>query len=315
VSRTATPVAWTQLRICTGRLTGLTGHGYGAVAVYGEADGKAFFGTVNRQGEEEHRHGAMPSRTVSVASNGMELLVVNEGQGVSGQMVGMLEMGTFAKLTGDRAGRSWAVNADEYFFTVSAAPDGPLVANDGDDNLPDDPGLVLAADPLLLAASDCEVVVAGRLKAGAAEPALQMWSVPVFQGDEGWTQIPLDPLPDALTDADNGSTDWWLAGHAQGHPVVYDRRGAGEVLTHIAVEHPDARVYLADPPSRDGMIIVVWDGERPATFYLQGGDGWRMGMVPEGEVTGARANLDPAGQRRLWVVADGLLDWVDLPRE
>lgn len=310
---TATPLTWAQLRICRERLTGLTGHGYGGVVVYGAADGKAFFATVDRQGQQEHRHGANPSRTVSVASDGMEILIVNEGPAGTGRMVGTFETGMFTKLPGPGPTRCWAVNADEYLFTVSTVSDGRLVAHDGDTDLPGDPGLVAATDTLLVAASDCEIVVAGLLRADGSEPALQMWSVPVFQEEEGWHQIPLAPEPDALTDADNESTDWWLAGHAQGHPVVYDGAGTGQVLTHITLESADARVFLAAPPSGSGMVLVVQDDDRPGLFYAQLDDGWQTGTVPKGEVIAARANVDPAGQRRLWVVIDGLLHWVDLP--
>jgi hypothetical protein len=162
---------------------------------------------------------------------------------------------------------------------------------------------------LLTATTEVQVVVAGTVsdRPRADGTAPEIWSLYDTPEDSGgrWQRHPTATVPDGLTDVASWDLGWWVAGHRDGRPVVYDFDAA----SGAALPVPDTRL---DPEHPLTLVAGIPVGERPLVLATQSVDGpavwvdegvgWSRTAVPPGRLSAAQRVEDS-----VYVVVDGAL--------
>ena len=123
---------------------------------------------------------------------------------------------------------------------------------------------------VLTGTTEVGVVVAGPVsdRARAADAAPEVWSLSDTPEQSGgrWERHPTATVPDAFTHVASWDLGWWVAGHRDGRPVVYefDDPGGGAAL---AV--PDTRL----DPHHPLTVVAGIPVERPLVLATQSVDG------------------------------------------
>jgi len=179
--------------------------------------------------------------------------------------------------------------------------------------------LYLSAKPssrsVLTGSTVGELIVAGAISdqpvRSAASP--QLWTI-ADTGSEPtngrWTRLPLQPTPDGLTDVFSWELGWWVAGHRNLRPVVYDFDSAVVASmpmpdTRLDPDHPV--VYLAERPSKRSMVLATQSIDGP-TVWIQKGRDWLRVPAPAGKLSAVSRNADG-----LFTLIDGALWFRPLP--
>jgi hypothetical protein len=164
---------------------------------------------------------------------------------------------------------------------------------------------------VLTGTTETTVVVAGAVADESGRPGV--WSLyddPTETGGR-WTHHPTATEPDAFTDVAYWDLGWWVAGHRDGRPVVYefDDPGQGSALpvpdTELDPDHPV--VIVAGIPVGQPMVLATQSVDGPA-LWVGGAGGWERTAVPAGRLSSAQR----VGGG-LYVVVDGALWFRPLP--
>jgi hypothetical protein len=122
-----------------------------------------------------------------------------------------------------------------------------------------------------------------------------------------WQHHPTATVPDGLTDVASWDLGWWVAGHRDGRPVVYDFDSGGGAALPV----PDTRL---DPEHPLTVVAGIPVGGRPLVLATQTVDGpvvWVGEDTDRTRIPGTDGRLS-AAQRvvdDVYVVVDGQL-WV-----
>jgi hypothetical protein len=171
--------------------------------------------------------------------------------------------------------RAWITDwEDGHWIGLDTGP--PLLA----------PGIPEPGD-LHIAANEGMVVVAGDVSRRSDAQAAEAWWIGGL-GDEPatpWTRLKLRPAPDGLTDVDVWAVGFWIAGHRDGRPVVYDfdeANGARVDLPRVQLD-PDHPTVLADDFREDVPLLSVQAERGPSTWYRSDGR-WHEIRLPGGQL-------------------------------
>jgi hypothetical protein len=228
----------------------------------------------------------------------------------------------------DRQGRpaSWLqplLDGEEDYRAIGAVRRGAVwslhgwMAFDGWKPLDRGEQLYTRAAPatLLTGTTETTVVVAGEVSGSARTPPgpPQVWSLDdslaVDASSPGrWVRRPMASVPDALTDVASWDLGWWVAGHRDLRPVVYDydRIGgpAGAELpvpdTKLDPEHPT--VVVAGAPVTTAMVLATQSADGVAAWVDEGKGRWTRIPGPPGVLSAAVLMWDGRG---LYLVVDG----------
>lgn len=171
-----------------------------------------------------------------------------------------------------------------------------------------------SAQSVLTASTEVAVIVAGAVsdQPGTPGAAPQVWSIDDHQGfsDGRWTQHRMASTPDGLTDVAEWDLGWWVAGHRQLRPVVYDfdsRDGASMPVpdTRLDPDHPV--VYVAGIPISQPMVLATQSVDGPTVWVREGRD-WLQIPAPLGKLSAARTVGDG-----VYLLIDGALWFRRLP--
>lgn len=205
-----------------------------------------------------------------------------------------------------RAGEDWRVHAFELW-----AEWAPLA--DRRPQLHLDPER--AGEGLLAANGEASVLVAGDL---AVRPEGPFRASAWVMGDRGfqqpWRRVPLRPAPDQLTDVSWWDLGFWLTGHRNGKPALYDvdkHWGRQVPAPDVALDAEQPTVLIANEPvAYDGRYVLAVQSAAGPEVWIQSARGWDSVPAPEGE-------LQDAGMAgyQLYLVIDGELWWRTLDRE
>lgn len=163
---------------------------------------------------------------------------------------------------------------------------------------------------VLTGSTEGELIVAGAIsdQPGRPDPSPQLWTIEDTGGEPTngrWTRWPLTPTPDGLTDVASWEVGWWVAGHRNLRPVVYDfdSDGGGATIsmpdTRLDPNHPV--VYIADKPIGKSMVLATQSADGP-TVWIQEGRDWLRIPAPTGKLSAASRNMDG-----LFILIDGAL--------
>lgn len=163
-----------------------------------------------------------------------------------------------------------------------------------------------SSERLLTGITEGSLVAAGdltdRVPGTGSEP--QLWSLELNYGPERtsrWENMPLDPVPDGLTDISTWELGWQLAGHKDLAPVVYDYDDADGApiampSTRLDPEHPGVFLVLElDAPP----ILATQSVDGPKVWFNADGR-WRHIAAPEGRLQA----IELAGYE-LYLLIDG----------
>lgn len=175
--------------------------------------------------------------------------------------------------------------------------------------------LSLLAEPgpssVLTDTTETTVVVAGDVADASGRAGV--WSLgdmPELSGGR-WEHHATESVPDDVTDVASWDLGWWVAGHRDGRPVVYDfdDPGGGAALpvpgTRLDPEHP--LVLVAGVPVGRPMVLATQSESGPAVWVAEDG-GWSRTPAPSGRLSAAQRVGDG-----VYVVVDGALWYRDLP--
>ena len=168
-------------------------------------------------------------------------------------------------------------------------------------------------DTVLTGTTETTVVVAGDVVDERGRGGV--WSLSDLPEESGgrWQHHPTQTVPEGVTDVASWDLGWWVAGHRDGRPVVYDfdEPGLGAALpvpdTRLDPEHPV--VLVAGIPVGQPMLLATQSEDGPA-LWADGGAGWQRTSVPAGRLSAAQRVGDGVD-----VVVDGVLWFRDLPPE
>ena len=217
------------------------------------------------------------------------------------------------------------MDGEEDFRTVGAVrADGRWELHawqDFGDWVPMDRGhpLFVSAKPssrsVLTGSTEAYVIVAGAIsdQSGGPDASPQVWTIEDIGGPRTsgrWTRRPLVPAPDALTDVASWEVGWWVAGHRDLRPVVYDfdsRDGAGIPMpaTRLDPRHPV--VYVAGIPISRSMVLATQSADGP-TVWVRSGRNWLRIPAPAGKLLAAQTSDDG-----VYVLIDGTLWFRSMP--
>jgi hypothetical protein len=122
--------------------------------------------------------------------------------------------------------------------------------------------------------------------------------------DGRWTRWPLAPTPDGLTDLASWEVGWWVAGHRNLRPVVYDfdsPRGGTISMPNTMLAADNPAVFVAGIPIGHPMVLATQSADGP-TVWIQEGRGWLRIPAPAGKLSAASRNMDG-----LFMLIDGAL--------
>lgn len=170
-----------------------------------------------------------------------------------------------------------------------------------------------STDTVLTGTTEVSVVVAGDVvDAGGRGGVWSLGDMPELSGGQ-WRHHPTETVPDRVTDVASWDLGWWVAGHRNGRPVVYDfdEPALGAALpvpdTLLDPQHP--LVLVAGVPVGQPMLLATQSEDGPA-LWADGGAGWQRTPVPAGRLSAAQRVGDG-----VYVVVDGALWFRDLPPE
>lgn len=175
--------------------------------------------------------------------------------------------------------------------------------------------LTLLAEPgpsaVLTGTTETTVVVAGEVADVTGRPGVwSLYDTPAESGGR-WQQHPTETVPDGVTDVASWDLGWWVAGHVDGRPVVYDfdDPGTGAALpvpgTRLDPDHP--LVLVAGVPVGRPMVLATQSEAGPAVWVAEDG-GWSRTPAPSGRLSAAQRVGDG-----VYVVVDGALWFRHLP--
>ena len=175
--------------------------------------------------------------------------------------------------------------------------------------------LRLLAEPgagtVLTGTTETTVVVAGQIADDSGRPGV--WSLSDLPEESGgrWQHRPTETVPDGFTDIAYWDLGWWVAGHREGRPVVYDfdDPGGGVALpvpdTRLDPDHP--LVLVAGVPVGRPLVLAAQSEDGPAVWVHEDG-GWSRTRAPSGRLSAAQRVGDG-----VYVVVDGALWYRSLP--
>lgn len=230
----------------------------------------------------------------------------------------------------DRQGRSpvWLdplLDGEEDFRSI-----GVVKVGDGwrlhawealDEWMPIDPGPQLhltkapADTTLITGTTETTVVAAGAICEGADAPPgpPQVWTLYSTAYEVGrpasWQRRPLRPEPDGLTDVADWDVGFWVAGHVDGHPVVYDfdsGDGAASVLRDVVLDEEHPRVSIAR--GFDGERVLAVQTEKGPRVLFETPAGWHELAGPDGRLEAAALVAD-----LVYLLVDGRVWWHGRP--
>jgi len=163
---------------------------------------------------------------------------------------------------------------------------------------------------VLTGSTEGQLIVAGAISDQPRRPKAspQLWTIDdIGSGPTNgrWTRWPLTPTPDGLTDVASWEVGWWVAGHRNLRPVVYDfdsdSGGASMPMpgTRLDPKHPV--VYVVDAPIGKAMVLATQSADGP-TVWIQKGRSWMRIPAPAGKLSAASRNHDG-----LFMLIDGAL--------
>lgn len=204
-----------------------------------------------------------------------------------------------------RVGPEWRVHAWEAVDDWIAIDAGPqLYSREAP-----------TADSLLVAETETSLVVAGDLAdTPAASPGPpELWTIfssYAYESDARWERVELSPVPDAITDLASWDIGFWVAGHDDLHPVLFDFDDtAGRPMDAPAValdpRHPE--VHLASVPWDGRVVLALQTREGPSVFHRDAGR-WTEVTAPEGRLEDAAVVDD-----LVYLLVDGRLWYRPLP--
>jgi hypothetical protein len=168
---------------------------------------------------------------------------------------------------------------------------------------------------VLTGSTEGELIVAGAVsdQPGRPDASPQLWTINDIGAEPNngrWTRWPLTPTPDGLTDVASWEVGWWVAGHRDLRPVVYDFDSAVVASmpmpdTRLDPDHPV--VYIADEPVGKPMVLATQSADGP-TMWIQKGRDWLRIPGPAGKLSAASRNKDG-----LFMLIDGALWFRPLP--
>ena len=168
---------------------------------------------------------------------------------------------------------------------------------------------------VLTGSTQSGAIVAGAISDQPNRPRAspQVWTIEDIGGaptDGRWTRRPLAPTPDGLTDVASWEVGWWVAGHRNLRPVVYDfdspTRGTIPMPdTRLDPDHPV--VYVAGIPIGRSMVLATQSADGPTVWMHKGRD-WLRIPAPAGKLSAASRNVDG-----LYLLIDGALWFRSLP--
>lgn len=173
-----------------------------------------------------------------------------------------------------------------------------------------------SSERLLTGMSEGLMIAAGEVTGGVLDTSRtpQVWTLEANYGPERkstWMNVPLDPVPDGVTDIAAWESGWQLAGHKDLAPVVYDfDEGDGETLdvpsTRLDPDHPGVFIYLnvGAPP------ILATQSVDGSKVWFKADGRWRDIAAPEGRLQG----VEFAGEE-LYLLIDGSIWHTQAPAE
>jgi hypothetical protein len=163
---------------------------------------------------------------------------------------------------------------------------------------------------VLTGSTEGQLIVAGAIseRPGRHGASPQLWTIDDIGGEPTngrWTRWPLTPTPDALTDVASWEVGWWVAGHRNLRPVVYDfdadLGGTSMPMPVTRLDPEHLVVYVADEPIAQGMVLATQSADGP-TVWIQKRRGWLRIPAPAGKLSAASRNNDG-----LFMLIDGAL--------
>lgn len=181
-----------------------------------------------------------------------------------------------------------------------------------------DPQLYVHEQPssrtVLTGSTETTVVVAGALsdrpsRAGASP---QVWTIAdTLDVSHGrWQRHRMASTPDGLTDVADWDLGWWVAGHRNLRPVVYDfdsRNGATIPVPDTRLDPHHPVVFVAGIPVSRPMVLATQSVDGP-TVWVRKGRSWIRIPAPTGKLSAARAVGDG-----VYLLIDGALWFRTLP--
>lgn len=181
----------------------------------------------------------------------------------------------------------------------------------------DAPGLSTPRLPrrtdLLAATTEATLVLAGTVSDRPGDRSPQVWSAasPADGEPSAWEREPLEQPPDGLTDVYAWDLGWWVAGHLDARPVVYDfdrQRGARLAVPDVRLDPARPTVLIADVDLETGVPTLVMQTARGPGLFLHDGVAWRVVPLPDGHVRAVERVDD-----LLYVLLDGEVWYTELP--
>jgi hypothetical protein len=198
-------------------------------------------------------------------------------------------------------GDRWRIRAWEASDEWLPLDSGPQLLTDG-----------LPTGDLLTGATESAVILVGDAFLEPGEPGPQLWRLEAFYYEpQQWQRVPMEPQPDGVTDLGFWELGWWVAGHRDGRPVVFDfDRTPGALLDVPDVQlDPEAPIVLLAAVD-DGVPLLALQGVEGAAVWYRTSAGWQTMPLPTGTL-GDITVLDGT----LYVLLDGDVWYAPAPAE
>jgi len=165
-----------------------------------------------------------------------------------------------------------------------------------------------AANAAVTEAVGAENTVPASLVAGSLQDGELDGEADVLRTAERWD---LASQPDGLTDLASWDLGWWVAGHKDLRPVVYDfdaSDGANMAVPDTWLDPRHPAVYVARAPILAPMVLATQSRDGPTVWLRGKRRSWTRIPAPPGRLTAAEQNGDG-----IYVLVDGVLWYRPLP--
>lgn len=206
--------------------------------------------------------------------------------------------GDFRVVGGVPHGQRWSIRAWTEGRRMVQMDAGPELYVDRE---PDSESVIVGND-------EGSLVVAGRFATRPAGPVRTgVWRLVdrlYLPGPKHWRLLRTATEPDAFTDLDDWEIGWWLAGHRDGRPVVYDfddDRGSAVEMPVTALDPARPTVLVAGIPFT--MVLATQSTDGP-TIWVDHGNTWTRLPAPSGRLQDLEVDGD-----EVYVLIDGVVWW------
>ena len=171
-----------------------------------------------------------------------------------------------------------------------------------------------SSQSVLTGSTETTVIAAGAISDQPGRPggSPQVWIIEdeMYESHGRWTQYPMASTPDGLTDIADWELGWWVAGHRNLRPVVYDfneKGGASMPVPNTSLDPDRPVVYFAGVPVKSPMVLATQSVDGP-TVWVQKGRDWQRIPAPSGQLEAAQTASDG-----VYLLIDGALWFREVP--